>query len=143
YIKNYLQEQWNFVKNNQHIENGPAYFSQLILEEKAVYKDYEALNKKDYYIEPEKDKIQAEEFFKRLSEQKKEENQVELREENSIQTSLFEEKEEVIEIMQEEYDLMFEKYMEENGFTNKEVQKIIFKAINKNKYKIKIKKEAN
>ncbi|MDY5714269.1 replication initiation protein, partial [Fusobacterium gastrosuis] len=46
YIKNYLQEQWNFVKNNQHIENGPAYFSQLILEEKAVYKDYEALNKK-------------------------------------------------------------------------------------------------
>lgn len=40
YVKSYLMDQWQFVQNNQDIINKPAYFSSLILQEKAVYKDY-------------------------------------------------------------------------------------------------------
>ena len=48
YIKKYLSEQWEYVQNNKNILNKSAYFSKLILEEKAVYKnhlpaDYEEL----------------------------------------------------------------------------------------------------
>ena len=48
YIKKYLSEQWEYVQNDKNILNKAAYFSKLILEEKAVYKnhlpaDYEEL----------------------------------------------------------------------------------------------------
>lgn len=48
YIKKYLSEQWDYVQNDKNILNKSAYFSKLILEEKAVYKnhlpaDYEEL----------------------------------------------------------------------------------------------------
>ena len=48
YIKKYLSEQWEYVQNDKNILNKSAYFSKLILEEKAVYKnhlpaDYEEL----------------------------------------------------------------------------------------------------
>lgn len=48
YIKKYLSEQWEYVQNDKSILDKPAYFSKLILEEKAVYKnhlpaDYEEL----------------------------------------------------------------------------------------------------
>ena len=48
YIKKYLSEQWEYVQNDKNILNKLAYFSKLILEEKAVYKnhlpaDYEEL----------------------------------------------------------------------------------------------------
>ena len=48
YIKKYLFEQWEYVQNDKNILNKSAYFSKLILEEKAVYKnhlpaDYEEL----------------------------------------------------------------------------------------------------
>lgn len=48
YIKKYLSEQWEYVQNDKNILDKPAYFSKLILEEKAVYKnhlpaDYEEL----------------------------------------------------------------------------------------------------
>ena len=48
YIKKYLSEQWEYVQNDKSILNKSAYFSKLILEEKAVYKnhlpaDYEEL----------------------------------------------------------------------------------------------------
>lgn len=40
YIKKYLSEQWEYVQNDKNILNKAAYFSKLILEEKAVYKNY-------------------------------------------------------------------------------------------------------
>lgn len=48
YIKQYLKDQWEYVRNDKSILNKAAYFSKLILEEKAVYKnhlpaDYEEL----------------------------------------------------------------------------------------------------
>lgn len=48
YIKKYLSEQWEYIQNDKNILNKSAYFSKLILEEKAVYKnhlpaDYEEL----------------------------------------------------------------------------------------------------
>ena len=48
YIKQYLKDQWEYVQNDKNILNKSAYFSKLILEEKAVYKnhlpaDYEEL----------------------------------------------------------------------------------------------------
>lgn len=48
YIKKYLSEQWEYVQNDKNILNKSAYFSKLILEEKAVYRnhlpaDYEEL----------------------------------------------------------------------------------------------------
>lgn len=48
YIKQYLKDQWEYVQNDKNILNKAAYFSKLILEEKAVYKnhlpaDYEEL----------------------------------------------------------------------------------------------------
>lgn len=48
YIKQYLKDQWEYVQNDKSILNKAAYFSKLILEEKAVYKnhlpaDYEEL----------------------------------------------------------------------------------------------------
>ena len=50
YIKQYLKDQWEYVQNDKSILNKAAYFSKLILEEKAVYKnhlpaDYEELKK--------------------------------------------------------------------------------------------------
>ena len=40
YIKQYLKDQWEYVQNDNNIKNKTAYFSKLILEEKAVLKDY-------------------------------------------------------------------------------------------------------
>lgn len=140
YIKNYLQEQWDFVKNNAAIENRPAYFSQLILEEKAVFKDYEALNKKED-IDPEEDKIQAENFVGTLFENIGNNiiNQDEEIKENIEieQPALF-----LTEITQEEYDFLYQKYLESHELKDEKTQKIIFSAMNKNKYKIVEKIEA-
>lgn len=134
YIKSYLQEQWNFVKNNAAIENRPAYFSQLILGEKAVFKDYEALNKK-VDIDPEEDKIQAENFVGTLFENIGNNiiNQDEEIKENVKieQPALF-----LTEITQEEYDFLYQKYLESNELKDEKIQKLVFSAMNKNKYKI-------
>ena len=40
YIKQYLKDQWEYIQNDKSILNKAAYFSKLILEEKAVYKNY-------------------------------------------------------------------------------------------------------
>lgn len=40
YIKQYLKDQWEYVQNDKSILNKAAYFSKLILEEKAVYKNH-------------------------------------------------------------------------------------------------------
>lgn len=54
YIKQYLKDQWEYVQNDKSILNKAAYFSKLILEEKAVYKnhlpaDYEELKVEESY----------------------------------------------------------------------------------------------
>lgn len=139
YIKSYLQEQWDFVKNNAAIENRPAYFSQLILGEKAVFKDYESLNKK-VDIDPEEDKIQAENFVGTLFENIGNNiiNQDEEIKENIEieQPALF-----LTEITQEEYDFLYQKYLENNELKDNNIQRNIFKMMNFNKYKIVEKKE--
>lgn len=134
YIKNYLQEQWEYVKNNPAIENGPAYFSQLILEEKAVFKDYEKLNKKEY-IDPEEDKIQAENFVGTLFENiEKNTTRQEQKIEEDIeieQQALF-----IKEITKEEYNEMYQIYLEKTNLQDDELQKKVFSLMNRNKYKI-------
>lgn len=134
YIKKYLQEQWDYVKNNPAIENGPAYFSQLILEEKAVFKDYEELNKKEY-IDPEEDKIQAENFVGTLFEniEKNTTRQEEKIEENIEieQQVLF-----IKEITKEEYEELYRNYLEKNSLEDNEFIYRTFKMMSRNKYKI-------
>lgn len=134
YIKKYLQEQWEYVKNNPAIENGPAYFSQLILEEKSVFQDYEALNKKED-IDPEEDKIQAENFVGTLFENiEKNTTRQEQKIEEDIeieQQALF-----IKEITKEEYNEMYQIYLEKTNLQDDELQKKVFSLMNRNKYKI-------
>ena len=110
------------MKNNPGIENKPAYFSQLILEEKAVFKDYEALNKKED-IDPEEDKIQAESFVGTLFENIKKDIVIkeEIKEKIEIeQPALF-----ITEITQEEYDFLYQKYLEGNELKDDNLQRNI------------------
>lgn len=134
YIKKYLQEQWDYVKNNPAIENGPAYFSQLILEEKAVFKDYEELNKKEY-IDPEEDKIQAENFVGTLFENIEKNT---TRQEQEIEENIEIEQQVLFikEITKEEYEELYRNYLEKNSLEDNEFIYRTFKMMNRNKYKI-------
>lgn len=134
YIKKYLQEQWEYVKNNPAIENGPAYFSQLILEEKAVFKDYEELNKKEY-IDPEEDKIQAENFVGTLFENIEKNT---TRQEQEIEENIEIEQQVLFikEITKEEYEELYRNYLEKNSLEDNEFIYRTFKMMNRNKYKI-------
>lgn len=134
YIKKYLLEQWEYVKNNSNINDKCAYFSQLILEEKAVFKDYEKLNKKEY-IDPEKDKIQAENFvgtlFENIEKNTTRQEQ-EIEEDIEIeQQALF-----IKEITKEEYETLYKDYLEKNNLEDNEFIYRTFKMMNRNKYKI-------
>ena len=51
YIKKYLSEQWEYVQNDKNILNKSAYFSKLILEEKAVYKNHLPADYEDLKVE--------------------------------------------------------------------------------------------
>ena len=51
YIKKYLSEQWEYVQNDKNILNKSAYFSKLILEEKAVYKNHLPADYKELKVE--------------------------------------------------------------------------------------------
>lgn len=51
YIKKYLSEQWEYVQNDKNILNKSAYFSKLILEEKAVYKNHLPSNYEEIKVE--------------------------------------------------------------------------------------------
>lgn len=134
YIKKYLQEQWDYVKNNPAIENGPAYFSQLILEEKAVFKDYEKLNKKEY-IDPEEDKIQAENFVGTLFENIEKNT---TRQEQEIEEDIEIEQQVLFikEITKEEYEELYRNYLEKNSLEDNEFIYRTFKMMSRNKYRI-------
>ena len=112
YIKQYLKDQWEYVQNDNNIKNKPAYFSKLILEEKAVLKDYLPA---DY------------------EEKKAEENN---RNTKGI-TSL---KELVKDITEEEYNKIkqdwINKQKEENSNSNIEILETIFSASQSKKYNI-------
>lgn len=134
YIKKYLQEQWEYVKNNPAIENGPAYFSQLILEEKAIFKDYEKLNKKEY-IDPEEDKIQAENFVGTLFENIEKNT---TRQEQEIEEDIEIEQQVLFikEITKEEYEELYRNYLEKNSLEDNEFIYRTFKMMSRNKYRI-------
>lgn len=51
YIKQYLKDQWEYVQNDKNILNKAAYFSKLILEEKAVYKNHLPSNYEEIKVE--------------------------------------------------------------------------------------------
>ena len=51
YIKQYLKDQWEYVQNDKSILNKAAYFSKLILEEKAVYKNHLPADYKELKVE--------------------------------------------------------------------------------------------
>jgi hypothetical protein len=51
YIKQYLKDQWEYVQNDKNILNKAAYFSKLILEEKAVYKNHLPADYKELKVE--------------------------------------------------------------------------------------------
>lgn len=51
YIKQYLKDQWEYVQNNKNILNKAAYFSKLILEEKAVYRNYLSADYEELKVE--------------------------------------------------------------------------------------------
>ena len=136
YIKNYLQEQWDFVKNNAVIKNRPAYFSSLILEKKSVPKDYipeECKKEMELFEKPKNNKIHIL-------------NTKNLTEEDFIQIALFPEKnstqeenfkEELIEITKKKYEEKFNTYMRENNLKDEKIQKKIFNLMTKRKYKVK------
>lgn len=136
-VINYLQEQWEFVKNNPAIENGPAYFSSLILEEKAVLKDYVSQNKQKE-LSPEEDRKQAKDFMKKFPQFRQTDINEVIRNMEEIKS---EEKEKIIEITEEEYEEKFNLYMKKNNLHDVELQRKIFNLMNKNKYKIKQKKK--
>ena len=140
-VINYLKEQWEFVTNNATIENRQAYFSSLILEEKAVFKDYEKQNKIEE-LSPEEDRQQADEFIGKLFSMQ-EENEVEMTDENSIQTSFnfSEKKEETIEVTEEEYESKYQDFLSLASSEDTKIQRRIFQNIVGKKYKIKQKKE--
>ena len=134
YIKKYLLEQWEYVKNNSNINDKCAYFSQLILEEKAVFKDYEKLNKKEY-IDPEEDKLQADNFvgtlFENIEKNTTRQEQ-EIEEDIEIeQQALF-----IKEITKEEYETLYKDYLEKNNLEDNEFIYRTFKMMSRNKYKI-------
>lgn len=140
-VINYLKEQWEFVTNNASIKNRQAYFSSLILEEKAVFKDYEKQNKIEE-LSPEEDRQQADEFIGKLFSMQ-EENEVEMTDENSIQTSFnfSEKKEETIEVTEEEYESKYQDFLSLASSEDTKIQRRIFQNIVGKKYKIKQKKE--
>lgn len=123
YIKNYLMEQWNYVKNNNDIDNKIAYFSSLILGEKAVLKNYIS----DKKINDKEDKLQADNFIKELEEKTNTTRQdIEVE-----QTSLF-----ITEITKEEYKKIYQEYLKNNNLEDNDITKKVFDISNKNKYKI-------
>lgn len=145
-IIHYLQEQWDFVKNNELIQDGPAYFSSLVLEGKAVSKDYETRNRRDD-LNLEKEKEKAEDFMKHLFGEK------EITEKNSFQPSLFstrgkeeispKEKDmsvvgEITLITEEEAEDFYQEYLKEYVVEDSKIQRKLFATKFLKKHGLKI-----
>ena len=133
-IIKYLQEQWNYVEHNENIKNKQAYFSSLILKEKAVLKDYVSQNKEE--LSPEGDKKQAAEFMEKVSQFR----QTDIEEVTKNIEEIKKEKEEIkiIEVTEEEYENFYQKYLRENEVVkDTEIQRRIFKNIVGKQYKVR------
>lgn len=110
YVKNYLKEQWEYCNNSELVKNKEAYFSSLILEEKAVPKDY---------IPNEHKEIKKEETMRLFEEPQEEKIEIKhLTEDDYIQTALFTETEPIKEenkiMTKEEYDSKYLEFLGEN-----------------------------
>lgn len=135
YVKNYLKEQWEYVSNSELVKNKEAYFSSLILEEKAVQKDY---------IPKEYKEMKREETMRLFEEPKKEKIEIKhLTEDDYIQTALFTETEPKNEeekiITKDEYEKQYFEYL--NGNEDSKIQRSIFAlAMRKKGYQVQEKK---
>jgi len=132
-IINYLQEQWDFVKNNPSIENEPAYFSHLILGEKAVLKDYVSQNKIEELF-PEEDKKQAAEFMEKVPQFR----QTDIEEVTRNMEKIKKEKEEIkiIEVTKEEYEEIYQKHLQEMECDDSSFYRKRYDRENNKKYRI-------
>lgn len=138
YVKNYLKEQWEYVKHSELVKNKEAYFSSLILEEKAVLKDY---------IPNEHKELKKEETMRLFEEPKEEKIKIKnLTEDDYIQTALFTEntetephKEEKKIITKEEYEKRYFEYLDRKE--DSKIQRSIFAlAMRKKGYQVEEKK---
>lgn len=110
YVKNYIKEQWEYVNYSEVMKNKEAYFSSLILGEKAVLKDY---------VPEEHKEIKKEETMRLFEEPGKEKIETKhLTEDDYIQTALFTEKDPIKKenkiMTKEEYDSKYLEFLGEN-----------------------------
>lgn len=134
-IIKYLQEQWDYVEHNENIKNKQAYFSSLILREKAVLKDYVSQNKQEE-LSSEEDRKQTAEFIEKVPQFR----QTDIEEVTRNIEEIKKEKEEIkiIEVTEEEYEKFYQKYLKENEIVkDTEIQRRIFKNIVGKQYKVR------
>lgn len=135
YVKNYIKEQWEYVNYSEVVKNKEAYFSSLILGEKAVLKDY---------VPEEHKEIKKEETMRLFEEPGKEKIETKhLTEDDYIQTALFTEKDPIKKenkiMTKEEYDSKYLEFLGENQ--DSETQRSLFAMImRKEGYQIQEKK---
>ena len=148
YIKKYLSEQWEYVQNDKNILNKSAYFSKLILEEKAVYKNHLPADYEELKVEERNRNIESANTITSLKDLvEKDITDYEVRKnitpEQIEQEVLFK-----IDVTEEEYNKIKEdwilKQKEEVPNSDPKLLEIIFNASQSKKYNIiNIKKEVN
>ena len=148
YIKKYLSEQWEYVQNDKNILNKSAYFSKLILEEKAVYKNHLPADYEELKVEERNRNIESTNTITSLKDLvEKDITDYEVRKnitpEQIEQEVLFK-----IDVTEEEYNKIKEdwilKQKEEVPNSDPKLLEIIFNASQSKKYNIiNIKKEVN
>ena len=136
YIKQYLKDQWEYVQNDNNIKNKPAYFSKLILEEKAVLKDYLPADYEKKKAEENnrntKGITSLKEFVKDITDYEVRKN---ITPEQIEQQVLLK-----VDVTEEEYNKIkqdwINKQKEENSNSNIEILETIFSASQSKKYNI-------
>ena len=136
YIKQYLKDQWEYVQNDNNIKNKPAYFSKLILEEKAVLKDYLPADYEEKKAEENnrntKGITSLKEFVKDITDYEVRKN---ITPEQIEQQVLLK-----VDVTEEEYNKIkqdwINKQKEENSNSNIEILETIFSASQSKKYNI-------
>jgi putative replication protein rep len=136
YIKQYLKDQWEYVQNDNNIKNKPAYFSKLILEEKAVLKDYLPADYEEKKAEENnrntKGITSLKEFVKDITDYEVRKN---ITSEQIEQQVLLK-----VDVTEEEYNKIkqdwINKQKEENSNSNIEILETIFSASQSKKYNI-------
>lgn len=136
YIKQYLKDQWEYVQNDNNIKNKPAYFSKLILEEKAVLKDYLPADYEEKKAEENnrntKGITSLKEFVKDITDYEVRKN---ITSEQIEQQVLLK-----VDVTEEEYNKIkqdwINKQKEENSNSNIEILETIFSVSQSKKYNI-------